>query len=70
MDSSLTVARHPRRSTAVWTAALLGGVTLLAACGGDDVDPTDADTGIATEAPADPAATPAASEDPLTGSEP
>lgn len=70
MDSSLTAARRPRRSTAVWTVALLGGVTLLAACGGDEVDPTDADTGIATEAPADPAATPVESEDPLTGSEP
>lgn len=69
MNPSLTAAPRTRRRAA-WSAALLGSVVLLAACSGEAVDPTDAETGIMTELPADPAASPAASDDPLVGSEP
>ena len=51
--------------------ALLSGVLLLAACGGDATDPAEAETGIPlSSGDADPAASPDDSADPLTGSSP
>lgn len=71
MDLKRTAARPAtRRRSAAMVAVALSSVFVLAACGGDEVDPTDADTGLPVESvPADPAATPAESDDPLTGSE-
>ncbi|WP_380166943.1 hypothetical protein [Jannaschia sp. R86511] len=74
--SPATVTRPSRRRApvrpAATVAAVLGTALLLGACSGDEVDPTDAETGppVVESVPPDPAASPADSEDPLTGSEP
>ena len=71
ISPSLPSAPERPRHGAWAGIALLSGVLLLTGCGADGVDPADAETGVPLNSgPADPAASPAESDDPLTGSSP
>ncbi|MFC3688552.1 hypothetical protein [Aquipuribacter hungaricus] len=67
--AATTTSRRRRRP--VLGALVLSAGMLLAACGGEAVEPADAETGVPLNSgEADPAASPEDSGDPLTGSSP
>ena len=71
MDTRTSRTPTTRRLSSIAPTVVAATVLLLTGCGEGGVEPTEADTGVPINTgAADPAASPTASDDPLTGSEP